>query len=169
MVIETSQLEQMLINAEGEITEEIQQALVIKDTHLPAKIDAYHFVLERMDHLQAFYRQKAEFFLKLAQAADRVTEALETNIKISMELAHTDELVGIDHRFKLQKSPPRVAIDDEDLVDDAYKITKVTTTIDKKAIADDIKKGCPVPGAHLEQGHSLRKFANSPARRKVAE
>ncbi len=155
-----SNIENMLVESQGEITSEIEAALAIKDINLPAKVDSYGFVMDRMASVADFYKQKAKFFERLAKAADSVVERCEDNLKASMQTLRVDEILGNDIRFKLQKSNPSVVINNEDLVDKIYKNEKITVSIDKKRIAEDLKIGVPVAGAHLEQGFSLRKSAN---------
>jgi len=73
------------------------------------------------------------------------------------------EFVGIDKvktavlTVALQNNPPAVQITDESMIPKQYKvIIPATYTIDKKSIADTIKRGIGVTGASLIVGRSLR-------------
>ena len=92
-----------------------------------------------------------------------VTDCSDDNIKEAMQTLETDELVGIDVRFKLSKSNPSCVIDDPEKIDAAYKTVVQEIKIDKKRITDDLKHGIPVEGAYLQESFSLRQYANSPA------
>lgn len=169
LVDSTSQLENLLIESDGEITPEIEALLVINPemhVQLPAKVDSYALFMDRMDMVSEFYKSKAQDYLKLSKSAESVIERCKANLKFAMESLHTDELKGFDVRFKLVASQPKVIIDDESKIDQTYKKEVIEISIDKKQIAKDLKDGAPVEGAHLEPSFSLRTFANSPAAQK---
>lgn len=159
-------LEEMLIMSGGEMTAEIEDMLTVKDIQLPAKIDSYALVMDRMESISRFYEEKAEFYQRLSRAADNVIVRCKENLKFAMITLHEDEIVGFDVKFKLVKSNPSCIIEDELKIDPAYTTVKTVVTVDKKRITEDLKLGIPVAHAHLEQGVSLRKFANSPGKSK---
>jgi hypothetical protein len=166
LVSDTSEIEQMLVESNGEITPAIEAMLAVTCTALPEKIDNYSYMIDRMESIAAFYKAKSDMFLRLAFSAAKVSERCENNMKDAMKELKVTELLGNDIRFKLVKSNPAVNILDESLVPASYKITETTTRVDKKRLADDLKLGVPVAGAELTQGSSLRVFANSEARKK---
>lgn len=51
--------------------------------------------------------------------------------------------------FKIKKNPPSVIIEDENMIPDQFKKEKVTITVDKKAIKDEISKWWIVAWCHL--------------------
>ena len=161
IVSETAQLETMLIESNGEITPEIEAALSVKEINLPQKVDNYSMVIDRMESVSKFYYEKAKIFMQMSKSAESVSERCKANMKFAMQELKVTELVGNDIKFKLVKSNPAVVINDENEVDGSYKITKTTTSVDKKRIADDLKLGIPVKGAELQQNQSLRVYANT--------
>lgn len=60
-------------------------------------------------------------------------------------------------RFLLstRNNTPSTVIDDETLIPDTFKNTKVTKSVDKAAIKEAIKLGKDVPGAHLQASKSI--------------
>lgn len=60
-------------------------------------------------------------------------------------------------RFLLstRNNAPSTVIDDEALIPDTFKNTKVTESVDKTAIKEAIKLGEDVPGAHLQASKSI--------------
>lgn len=60
-------------------------------------------------------------------------------------------------RFLLstRNNAPSTIIEDETLIPDAFKTTKVTETVDKTAIKEAIKAGKEVPGARLQASQSI--------------
>lgn len=165
LVDETAKLESALIESNGEVTEEIEKMLEIKDIQLPEKVDNYALMIDRMDMLATFYKQKADVFIKLNKLANQVADRCHTNLKNAMLKMETTELNGFDIRYKLVNSNHACVIDDESKLDGAYKISEVVTKVDKKRLVEDLKLGVPVEGAHLEQGQSLRKYVNGPTRK----
>lgn len=55
----------------------------------------------------------------------------------------------------IANNPPSVVIDDENAINDKFKKTVTTTSLDKVAIKEAIKAGESVEGAHLESGVRL--------------
>lgn len=162
LVAESSELENQLIQSGGEITPEIEALLEVKDLQLPDKVDNYGLVMDRMAMISEFYTQRAEMFLKMSKAADSVIDRCKSNLKLAMENLKTDEILGHDIKFKIVKSNPTVVIEDESKIDPAYTTTQTVVKIDKKRIGEDLKVGIEVAGAKLQQGSSLRQYANTP-------
>jgi hypothetical protein len=54
-----------------------------------------------------------------------------------------------------RKNPPSVIISDESLLPHEFKIQKIEMKPDRKSIAEVLKRGIAVPGAHLEEGRSV--------------
>lgn len=111
--------------------------------NLGAEIDAIKAVEKRISD-----RRKA-----LEKRADNMREYLRTN----MEKAGISEIKALDGSFtaKLGKGRPSVVIDDEDALPDDSEFVRWTKAPNKTAIADAIKAGKEVPGAHLETKPSL--------------
>ncbi len=160
IVNQVAELENQLIESGGVVTEEIEKALLIVDTHLPEKIDQYSFTIERFDMAEEFYKNKAAFYLGLAKSMAQVTERCKENLKFAMKALGTTELEGVDVKYKLSPTNPSVVIDSEESVEEAYKITETTVKIDKKKILEDLKIGIPVNGVRMQENFRLTKSAN---------
>lgn len=166
LVHQAANLEELLIESGGEMTPEIEILLETKEINLPEKVDNYDLMIDRMDMIEKFYKEKADFYLRLAGSAAGLAKRCKDNLKLAMQTLGMQEISGFDIKFKLIPSNPSCVVDDEGVVDGSYKITETITRIDKKRIAEDLKLGVPVSGAHLERGVSLRKYANSAASKK---
>jgi len=165
LVVQSAKLEELMIDSGGLLTPEIEAALSVQDLKLPAKVDGYSLFLDRLAVISQDYAKKAELFSRLAGAADSAIKKLKENIEFAMVELKTEELLGNDFKFKLQNSAPSVFIEDEAKIEDAYKISKLVVSVDKKKIAEDLKVGIPVPGAILKQSQHIRKYANNKAAR----
>ena len=158
-------IETLLIESGGELTPELEEALTVKEEQLPAKIDGYALFMERMEMVAEHYSERARFYEKFAKSAIAVADRLETNIKFAMETMGTTEILGNDVRFKIQNTAPSVVTENEFEIPDEYKSSKQVVTIDKKKIAEVLKAGGTVPGARLNRGTTIRKYANTPGRK----
>ena len=168
MVDSVKSLETLLLESGGEITPEIQDQLMIKDASLPEKIDNYALVIERFKSLEDFYKQKADFVLKMAKAFGAAQDRMKDSLKAAMHTLETDELKGFDIRFKLSATKPSVVVDMPEALDTAYTTIEQVTKINKDRIRQDLELGVPVAGARLERGFALRTYPNSPATQKKA-
>lgn len=119
------------------------EAVAAFTLNLAAEIDAIKAVEKRISD-----RRKA-----LEKRADNMREYLRTN----MEKAGISEIKALDGSFtaKLGKGRPSVVIDDESALPDDSDYVRWTKAPNKTAIADAIKAGKEVPGAHLETKPSL--------------
>lgn len=134
-------------------------------------------LIEQLDALASAFTDKAEDISKLirnlesdAAAYDEESKRLSANKKTaqnritSLKRYIQDNMTALDLKqlkagvFKLgvQKNPPRVVIEDESRLPEQYLEQFTETRIDKSAIKDALQQGTVVPGAHLEQGESLR-------------
>ncbi len=74
-----------------------------------------------------------------------------------LESADLMEVTAGTHKVKIQANPPRVVVSDEkSLPAKFFIVIPETTQLDKKLVADALKRGEEVKGAHLERGTSLR-------------
>ena len=163
----TNQLEESLIENDGQITPEIAQMLEVKETKLPEKIDRIGGLMDRMSYLADYYKSKADTFNKMAKSALKINEFLKLNLSNAMKSLDTQELTGRDTKFKLQKSPIKLLIVDEELIENKYKIQTVITEIDKVKLKEDLMKGEYVHGAMLVQDNHIRQYVNTPGSKKI--
>jgi hypothetical protein len=71
--------------------------------------------------------------------------------------AERTEVEAGTYKVKIQKNPARVVVDAEQNIPPRFfTVIPETTQLDKKAVAEALKKGEVIVGAHLEQGTSLR-------------
>ena len=129
----------------------------------PEKIDSYAVVLERLKNEEAYLRSKAAQFEAVARGCKNAQEWLKTALKSAANEMGTNELKGIDSRFKITTSEPKVQFDVSRLSEEYYR-TKETVVIEKipkeTKIAEDLKAGIEVEGACLKSTVTLRQYVN---------
>jgi hypothetical protein len=128
---------------EGELIQK-GQAVAAFALNLAAEVEAIKTVEKRIVE-----RRRA-----LENRVERVREYLRAN----MERAGITEIKALDGSFtaKLAKGRPSVVVDDESLIPDDSEFVRWKREVSKTAIADAIKAGQEVPGAHIEVRPSLR-------------
>lgn len=157
-LLQADKVEQMLIDSGGEITPEIEYELFINPQTIGELVDVRYVGIERMESSIEFFDKKAEEFANVARSLKAAKTFVLDSIKNHMIETRKKELVGNDYQFKLAGAAPKVTILDESEISPVYLVTKPpVVTIDKRLIADDLKKGVPVQGAILEENYSLRR------------
>jgi hypothetical protein len=82
--------------------------------------------------------------------AQRLREYLLENMKRA-EISKIESTQAPFFKISIRKNPPRVVLDDENMIPWAYKRQKITEEIARDDIKRDLAQGIDVPGAHLEQ------------------
>ena len=159
IVSETNALTEILIKNGGELTEELETMLGCIELELAVKIDGYNAIMDRVEMEAQYWKEKSEQFIKISRACKKVKSRLNENIKKAMLEMDITEALGIDWRFKLSKTKPKLIIDDED-IPAKYCKEVVSFVADKEMIRQDLVEGATVTGARLEQGFSLRTYCN---------
>lgn len=159
LILESNNILNQIIDAGGEITEEIEKYLVTTTTELQAKIDSYVFVMEKLDSEMSFYKDKAAQYSKVANACKNLKEKIHSRTKQIMIDNKLSELKGFDYRFKLSPTQSALIVDDEKLPSE-YKIQVVSYENDKERIKKDLLLDVKIEGAELEPRFSLRSYIN---------
>ncbi len=154
-------LEAALIEAAGEVSPDIEQALSAATIMKERKVDAYAAILARLESIKKERSDEAELHAKISNAASRTMEYLKDNLKHAMLALDVTELEGDRSRFKLSRSAPKIDIDLERLPS-GYVNKVVTYTPNRELIKEDLKAGKEVVGAMLVEVYALRKSVKKP-------
>lgn len=157
---EVNQLAVMLLESQGLITPEIENALAVKEIALPEKVDNYSYILDRIESEIEFYKKRAEMFDQAASTLNNAKKRLKDRLEYAMNEMGVTELVGNEIKFKRMNSKSKLVIDDEEMIDVKYKSEKTVTVIDKDALYEDLKRDSKVVGAHLEPVSYIRAYVN---------
>lgn len=161
-----------IIEHGGEMSAEMKQEFEQVNLDIEAKVDAYAYVLERLDLEAEHFRQKALEFQRIANSIKNAHKNLKERLVFNMKLMKTKEIFGDDYRFKLRKPAGRLEIFDSDEIPAHYLKQVVVTEIDKADLKTDImanaKKGEPyealtaeeIPGARVIMEPALLKYPN---------
>lgn len=149
-----------IIENNGELTPETEGMLFQVETQLASKVDSYAFIMDRLGVEVEFWKNKAAEYNAVAKSCDNLHDRLKNAIKGAMIALNQDAAHGIDFRFQLSRTKPRLCIDESKLPS-AYKMQVIETRPDKDKINADLLLGVPIEGVHTEESYALRKYVNS--------
>lgn len=166
LVSEYSQIAQMLTDAGGELSPEMEERLNNLDVQTAGKIDAYHFFIEKLKHDIEFWSDEAARYQKIAKGCDTLIERLRNGIIYAMSSLGQAEIEGHAIRAKLSPTKGRLVINEKE-VPDEYKMQEVKMIADRERIREALDRFEEIPGAKIEGGMSLRFYSVKPDRKKV--
>ena len=124
-----------------------------------AKLDGYGRVRAQMKADIAAMKAEEDRMANRRKAMENNVKRLENHVQDSMIATGDTKIKTTLFTFSIQKNPPKVIIDDPDLIP-AYFLIPQEPKVDTAAIKDVLKGGDlnhELDGAaHLEQGESLR-------------
>jgi D-ribose pyranose/furanose isomerase RbsD len=157
IVSKVSDITAQIVEANGEISPDVENQLIEIDLSLARKIDSYSVVMERLESEADYWDKKAKMMKAIADSHYKLREKLRERIKEAMIAMEKTEIRGSDVRFKLCKTQPRLVVNEGEL---PLNYKRVVLEIDKEKIKADLKNQVEVPGASLQESFALRTFAN---------
>ena len=145
---EMLELQQDLANCEGELTQELEERMAITSAELESKAIAYAAIITEMEQdvivisdecIRMALRKK-----KYQRDIDRLKDTLSSAMLEFGMPKIKNPLFSLSHR----KSEV-TEIYDQSLIPSDYLEDKVTITVDKRQLKEDLKNGKVVEGARL--------------------
>ena len=138
---------------EGELTTEMEKALIINEGELQSKSIAYIEV--RNERITFILRCKEEEkrIAALRKAAERIVDRLDYGL-LEAQKTFGDYEVGLT-TITTRKSES-ITVEDVNALPKEFKVVKVTESADKKALKEAIKGGAKIEGVELVVNHNLR-------------
>lgn len=150
---------QLLINqvieAEGEMTYEVQQALEINEQQLESKAVDYCYVIKQFDYDCEQIDSEIARLNKLKKVRNNLSERLKNTVSSAMQLYDVEKIETPLIKLSFRNSES-VEITSESQLDPCFIVTKTVSTPDKKAIKDAIKNGEVVTGATISYNRNLQ-------------
>lgn len=138
---------------DGELTPEIEEALLVNDQNFIAKTENYIEAIAMMEAYEQLAAEREKEFQTKKRKAANAKRRLKERLQYAMELMGRDKVeIGL-HKLSLRESQS-VNITDEARIP-AYYI-KVETKINKDSIRRDLKAGIAVEGAELLTTKSIQ-------------
>ncbi len=143
-----------IIEAGGEITPEIENALAINKTELQNKGINYGYVIKSLESDISTIDEEINRLNALKQSRNKTIDLLKETVKNAMQLYGIEELKTPTLKINFRKSES-VEVD-PDAVLDMYCDFKTVKTPDKAMIKQVIKSGDAVFGASLNINYNLQ-------------
>lgn len=156
LVGQASKIHQMIVEANGELSPELEQALSRVDLAVATKIDSYAYLERWFESQSSFYKSEADRYSKVSKALMNARERLRNGIKYAMQTLGRDEVQGMTTRYKLAGTQPSLEVN-EALLPMEYKVIQYVP--DSAKIRAALKEGVNIPGAALVPGVALRSYA----------
>lgn len=155
LTTEYKQLESILIENEGELTPDLEQALQINQDQLQAKGISYGYVIKSIEAESDIIDTEIKRLTQLKKVRDNAVERLKTTLKQAMEMYGVLELKTPTLKISFRKSES-VEIIDMDLLDKKYITVKTTEMPNKTEIKEALKRGEVIEGAELRTNNNLQ-------------
>ncbi|MCA2654521.1 siphovirus Gp157 family protein [Microcystis sp. M061S2] len=155
LALKLAAFEAAIVDGESaELPVAVEDSLAIKD-----KVDAYGFVLNRLEAIESEYKARADKLSQIAKRLSAAQEQMKQNLKDAMEILGVDEIQGDERRFKLQSAKASVKLVEPGLVPDKFWKTEIVKSLDKEMVS---KSPEPVPGTEIVKTKYVREYAVKP-------
>lgn len=148
-------LANQIIENEGELSEELENALMINQEQLEQKGKGYGYIIKdieaEIDAIDVEIKRLAAMKKSRTNAVDK----LKTSLSQAMQLFDISELKTPTLKISFRKSES-VEVEDMRLLDQCFIVKKTTESIDKVAIKESIKGGVQVYGAVLKTNLNIQ-------------
>ena len=144
-----------IIEAEGEITPELETALTINKEQLQSKAVDYSYVIKQLDGDCEQIDAELKRLQQLKKVRTNLADRLKDTISNAMNLYEVEKIETPLIKLSFRNSES-VEITNESQLDACFIVTKTVSTPDKKAIKDAIKNGEIVTGATISYNKNLQ-------------
>lgn len=148
-------LTEQLIELDGELTPELEQALDITLSEFETKSIAYAHVIRRLDAECDIIDSEIKRLQSIKRSRESALERLKMRIKTAMETFGMDKVQTPTLKLSFRKSES-VEVEDVNALPSMYKTIKVTEAPDKTLIKESLKLGKEIPGARLVTNNNLQ-------------
>lgn len=144
-----------IIEAEGEITPELETALTINKEQLQSKAIDYSYVIKQLDSDCEQIDAELKRLQQLKKVRINLADRLKDTISNAMNLYEVEKIETPLIKLSFRNSES-VEITNEQQLDARFIVTKTVSSPDKKAIKDAIKSGVLVEGATISYNKNLQ-------------
>ena len=150
---EQLRINELLEESGGELTPEIEEALIINEENFIAKSEGYIETIAKYKALAEAAKVRIEEYQRIKRTAENIEKRLKERMQWAMEVMGRDK-VEVGHRKLSLRSSTAVNITDEVRIPNQY--IKVETSVDKMALKKDLQAGLVIEGAELVTNRNLQ-------------
>ena len=141
--------------SEGEVTPELEQALIINEAQLQEKATNYGYVIKNFEYEVDAIDNEIKRLKELKERRERAIDRMKQSVTNAMQLYGIEKVESSFLKLSFRKSESVEVINEAQLLPE-FTTTKVTTTPNKTAIKEAIKRGEVVEGAVLVTNQNLQ-------------
>lgn len=141
----------LLEESGGEMTPELEQALVINEGNFLTKSESYVYAIKDYDAWEERIASEIQRLTHMKRVATNAKNRLKQTLIVAMQQFGYDKVTYDLHSLSLRKTMA-VNITDETALPKEY--FKVELSLDKKRLKDDLKQA-EIPGAELSEGYYI--------------
>ncbi|UOF78807.1 gp157-like protein [Caudoviricetes sp.] len=135
----------------------IQDTLEGESTELQAKIEDYGFVIRNMEVFGEMMKAEETRMAERRKAHEAKVARIKAWLLENMQACQITKIECPAFTISLRNNPPKVIVTDENAIPSGFFHipAPLPPQLDKKALANALKKNADIQGAHLEQGVRL--------------
>ena len=151
----TDAYQQVITLMEEEGGADLADTLESIDDALELKLENTAKVIRTFEAQAEALKTEEDRMRKKRQTYQNNVDRLKSYIFEAMQATGKDKLKGVHVSLRLQNNPPSVNMLNAQAIP-AHYLVEQPSTVDKKAVLQDLKNGIAVDGAELKQDKSLR-------------
>jgi hypothetical protein len=150
---EQRRINDALMESGGELTPELEEALLINSENFAVKVEGYATSIHQFEAFADAADAEIKRLMALKKSAQGAAKRLKDNLAYGMEVMGYNKVDMGLHKLSFRTSTA-VNITDEVRIPNQY--IKVETKIDKESLKRDLKAGLVVEGAELVTNRNLQ-------------
>jgi hypothetical protein len=150
---EQRRINDALMESGGELTPELEEALLINSENFAVKVEGYATSIHQFEAFAEAADAEIKRLMALKKSAQGAAKRLKDNLAYGMEVMGYDKVDMGLHKLSFRTSTA-VNITDEVRIPNQY--IKVETKIDKESLKRDLKAGLVIEGAELITSRNLQ-------------
>lgn len=150
---EQRRINDALMESGGELTPELEEALLINAENFAVKVEGYATSIHQFEAFAEAADAEIKRLMALKKSAQGAVKRLKDNLAYGMEVMGYDKVDMGFHKLSFRTSTA-VNITDEVRIPNQY--IKVETKIDKESLKRDLKAGLVIEGAELVTNKSIQ-------------
>lgn len=150
--VELAIINNEIIDAEGEISTELEKRLDASTLAIRDKIHSIGKWTLNLDGKTEAIDKEINRLQHKKKMTENLNNRLQNYIRQAMERADIHKIEYPTFTVAVQKNPPSVEIQNDEVVPNAYKTIKQTISVDKRRILEDLKAGQKIEGCNLITG-----------------
>ena len=151
---EQAELFNFILEADGEITPDVEESLKINEQNFETKARGYIWMIKKLEADNVTINEEMNRLERIEKRNDKLIERLKENMKFALEIFGESKKVDT-FTLSLRKSKS-VEIIDADVIPESFRVIKTTESINKTEIKKAIESGVTVPGATIKENNNLQ-------------